>query len=580
MLSNRFIRKRMTQLTRFILFSAIVLHGCSGGKPVITPVQVNSYSYSIQKKVECSNGAVVSAHPLASEVGVAILKQGGNAVDAAIATQLALAVVYPGAGNIGGGGFMVATLANGKVISIDYREKAPRRASRDMYLDSAGNPQEMLSRNGHLAAGVPGTVAGLFSSHRYAKLSFSSLIQPAIDLAEKGFVITEAEARSLNDTQKDFLAYNTVIPVFVNTNGWKAGDTLVQKDLAKTLTRIREKGQKGFYEGETAQLFVEEMKRGKGIIELDDLRNYDAKERDPVVFDYKGHRIVTMPLPSSGGILLPQMMNMIEDRPIKDYGFQSWQSVQLMTEVERRAYADRAKYLGDVDFYKVPVKRLISKEYAKDRMKDYSESRAGNSKVIQAGLIAESLQTTHLSVYDKDGNAVAVTTTLNGGYGSQTVVGGAGFLLNNEMDDFSVKPGVPNMYGALGADANAIVPGKRMLSSMTPTIVLKDNKPYIIVGTPGGTTIPTSVFQSLVNLLEFGLSPEDAVNKPKFHHQWLPDEILVEKDFPLSVREKLQGMGYNIRETSQIGRTELIVIKGGKIEAIADKRGDDHAAGY
>lgn len=570
----------MIRLISFLVAGSILLKACSGGKNVITPVQINSYEYKIQKRADCRNGAVVSAHPLASEVGLAMLKQGGNAIDAAIATQLALAVVYPGAGNIGGGGFLVARLSNGKNISIDYREKASRNASRDMYLDSSGNAQDDLSRNGHLASGVPGTVAGLFTSHKYAKLSFKSLIQPAIDLAEKGFVITDAEAKSLNNHQKDFLSNNTVIPVFVNSKGWKAGDTLFQKDLAKTLIRIRDKGQKGFYEGETAKLIIEEMKRGKGIIDYADLKDYSAKKREPVIFDYKGYKIVTMPLPSSGGILLPQMMSMIEDRPIKKFGFLSWQAVQLMTEVERRAFADRAKYLGDIDFYKVPVKKLISKEYAKERMSDYDESKAGNSKKTQAGLIAESTETTHLSVYDQEGNAVAVTTTLNGGYGSQTVVGGAGFLLNNEMDDFSVKPGVPNMYGALGADANAIVPGKRMLSSMTPTIVLRNNKPYIIVGTPGGTTIPTSVFQTLVNILEFEMSAVDAVNKPKFHHQWLPDEVIIEKDFPENVREKLQQIGYKIRETNQIGRTELILVKDGKIEAVADNRGDDHAAGY
>jgi gamma-glutamyltranspeptidase/glutathione hydrolase len=566
----------------YYVFAVVLsMTACSGGGKIAVPVQVNGYQYTIQKKIECTNGAVVSAHPIATEVGLAILKQGGNAIDAAIATQLALAVVYPGAGNIGGGGFMVARLTNGKTICIDYREKASRNSSRNMYLDSVGKAQISLSRDGHLAAGVPGTVAGLFASHKYAKLSFSSLIQPAIDLAEKGFVITAAEARNLNNSQQDFLNHNTVIPVFVNAQKWKVGDTLIQKDLANTLIRIRNNGHKGFYEGETARLIVEEMKRGKGIIDYNDLKNYSAKKREPAIFNYKNHTIVTMPLPSSGGVLLPQMMNMIEDHPIKKYGFLNWQTVQLMTEIERRAFADRAKYLGDVDFYKVPVKKLISKEYAKERMKDYDANKAGNSKATEAGLVAETMETTHLSVYDKEGNAVAVTTTLNGGYGSHTVVGGAGFLLNNEMDDFSVKPGVPNMYGALGADANAIEPGKRMLSSMTPTIVLKDNRPYIIVGTPGGTTIPTSVFQTLVNLLEFDMTPENAVNKPKFHHQWLPDEIVVERDFPENVREKLQQIGYKIRQVNQIGRTELIVISpGGKIEAIADKRGDDHAAGY
>jgi gamma-glutamyltranspeptidase / glutathione hydrolase len=547
--------------------------------PPVPPV--NAFSYKIQKKVTCDSGAVVSAHPLASMVGLNILKQGGNAVDAAIATQLALAVVYPAAGNIGGGGFLVAQLQNGKKLAIDYREKAPAAASRDMYLDSAGNADTDKSQNGHLAVGVPGSIAGFFAAHKYGKLPFEALIQPAIDLAEKGYVITLSEARSLNGTQKNFNKYNTVIPVFVNSKNWKPGDTLVQADLAKTLIRIRDKGKKGFYEGETAKLIVAEMRRANGLITLRDLKNYEAKEREATVFKYKGYEIVTMPLPSSGGILLQQMMKMIEDQPIAKYGFQSWQSVQLMTEVERRAYADRAEFLGDIDFVKVPVKTLTSEAYLKLRMKDYDVNKAGTSKEIGPGVIHESEETTHLSVYDHDGNAVSVTTTLNGGYGSQTVVGGAGFLLNNEMDDFSVKPGVANMYGALGTAANAIAPGKRMLSSMTPTIVLKNNKPYIVVGTPGGTTITTSVFQSLVNVLEFKLNADDAVNKPKFHHQWMPDIVEVERDFPKATLDKLKGMGYKIEERGGIGRTEMILINdNGKIEAVADKRGDDHAAGY
>ncbi len=541
----------------------------------------NPFQYNIEKKVECMNGAVVTAHPLASKVGLEILKKGGNAIDAAIATQLALAVVYPGAGNIGGGGFMVARLTDGTNITLDFREKAPSLAHRDMYLDDKGNAQVNLSQNGHLASGVPGTIAGLFASHQYARLPFKELIQPAIDLAEYGFVITAAEARSLTATQGEFKKLNTVTPVFVKAGGWKTGDTLVQKDLAKTLIRIRDNGQKGFYEGETARLIVEEMVRGRGIINYDDLKKYEVKFRQPEVFAYKEYRILTMPLPSSGGILLPQMMKMIEDRPVKSYGFQTTQSVQLITEVERRAYADRAKYLGDADFYKVPVKKLTSDVYIKERMKDYDALRAGNSKEVVAGIIAESEETTHLSIYDKDGNAVAVTTTLNGGYGSRTVVGGAGFLLNNEMDDFSVKPGVPNMYGAVGADANAIAPGKRMLSSMTPTIVFKDNKPYLIVGTPGGTTITTSVFQTLINILEFDMNAFDAVNKPKFHHQWLPDVIYVEPDFSPAVRSELEKMGYKVSSRGQIGRTEVIrILPDGKIEAVGDKRGDDHAAGY
>ncbi|MES2894082.1 MAG: gamma-glutamyltransferase [Bacteroidota bacterium] len=545
--------------------------------------QLNAFKYAGEKTITVSQGAVVSAHPLASKVGVMILRQGGNAVDAAIATQLALAVVYPGAGNIGGGGFLVAHLSNGKNIAIDYREKAPAKATRDMYLDAAGNPMMELSQDGHLAAGVPGTIAGIFASLKYAKLPFAKLVEPAIQLADKGFAITASQAEDFNELQKEFLKLNSTKPVFVKSVAWKQGDVLIQKDLANTLRRVKTLGAKGFYEGRTAELLVAEMKKGKGIISLADLKNYKAAERKAVEFDYKNHNIISMPLPSSGGIILQQVLKMIEGRNIGDMKFQTAASVQLLTEAERRAYADRAKYLGDGDFVKVPVKTLVSENYLSERMKDFEAGKAGTSTTTKEGIIPESEETTHLSVIDKAGNAVSVTTTLNGSYGSRTVVTGAGFLLNNEMDDFSVKPGVPNMYGALGAEANAIAPGKRMLSSMTPTIVLKNGKPYLVVGTPGGTTIPTSVIQSIVNIIDFKMTPEDAVNKPKFHHQWLPDEIMVEDDFDPATMRELQAMGYTVSKRGSIGRTELIqVIPGNKktITAVADKRGDDSAEGY
>jgi gamma-glutamyltranspeptidase / glutathione hydrolase len=544
---------------------------------------VNGYRYNIQKVIVADNGAVASAHALASKVGVEILKKGGNAVDAAIAVQLTLAVVYPAAGNIGGGGFFLAHLKGGELVSIDYREKAPGAAHKDMYLDKNGDPQFELSQNGHLSPGVPGTIAGLFSSHKYAKLSFKELIQPAIDFAERGFVLTVKEANAYNSLQEAFTKYNTVMPVFVKAGGWKAGDTLVQKDLANTLKRIRDKGQKGFYEGETAKLIVEEMKRGNGIITETDLKNYKAVDRKPHVFDYKGLKVVGMPMPSSGGLLLNQMMKMIEDKSIGSYGFQSPQAVQLMVEAERRAYADRSKFMGDADFYKIPVTFLSSKKYLDERMADFVPGVAGSSEKVKPGEIpaTESEETTHLSVIDKEGNAVSVTTTLNNGYGSKTFVGGAGFLLNDEMDDFSVKPGAPNMYGAIGGEANAIVPGKRMLSSMTPTLVLRNNKPWLVVGTPGGTTIPTSVFQTLVNIIEFNMSTEDAVYKPKFHHQWLPDRIDIESSFSASTKKALEDMGYKFYGRGGIGRTEVIKVRDdGKFEAVADNRGDDSAEGY
>ncbi|HET7118389.1 MAG TPA: gamma-glutamyltransferase [Hanamia sp.] len=542
--------------------------------------KINAFHFKTYKNITVKNGAVVSASPIASEVGVSVLKQGGNAVDAAIATQLALAVVHPSAGNIGGGGFTIIHLKDGRNISIDYREMAPRKAFRDMYLDSNGNPQMNLSQNSPLSSGVPGSVAGMFECMKYAKLPFKKLIQPAIDLAEKGFVLVPGEASSLNYIKDYLLKMNAVVPVFVKNTPWKTGDTLIQKDLATTLKRIRDLGAKGFYEGETAKLIVEQMKKDNGIITEDDLKNYKAKNRAPTVFDYKGNTVVSMPLPSSGGILLEQMLKMSAKENIGNMKYGTLASVQLMTEVERRAFADRAKYLGDPDFVKVPVKTLVSDPYLKKRMSDYDPSKAGNSKDIKEGYIQEGEETTHFDVLDKDGNAVSTTTTLNGSFGSGIVVAGAGFLLNNEMDDFSVKPGVPNMFGAVGAEANAIAPGKRMLSSMTPTIVLKNNKPYIIVGTPGGTTIPTSVYQTIVDIIDFKLNPEEAVNLPKFHHQWLPDEIFVEKDFNKNVIAQLEGIGYKVVERGSIGRTEVIMTDGKTITAVADHRGDDGAVGY
>jgi len=546
------------------------------------PAQTNTaFNYTGKKKVEANQAAVVSAHPLASMAGIRMIKQGGNAVDAAIATQFALAVVFPGAGNLGGGGFMVIRLANNKNITLDFREKAPGRATQNMYLDAQGNPVEGESINGHLASGVPGSVAGIFEALKYARLPMKKLIQPAIDLAENGFGITAAEAANLNESQADFKKYNSVLPIFIKPSGWKAGDTLIQKDLAKTLRLIRDQGAKGFYEGETARLIVEEMQRGKGLISYNDLKNYRAKEREPMIFTYKkDYTIITMPLPGSGGILLPQMMRMVENRNLAADGFHSVKAIQLMTEVERLAYADRAKFLGDPDFYKVPVKTLISYPYLQSRMADYKPGIAGKSENVKAGDIPESDETTHLDTYDKEGNAVSLTTTLNGWYGCKTVVGHAGFFLNNEMDDFSMKPGVPNMFGAIGGDANAIRPGKRMLSSMSPTIVLKNDRPYLVVGTPGGTTIITSVFQTLVNIIDFNLSTEEAVNAPKFHHQWLPDTLFIEKGFPDSVLTSLHNMGYKTVVRNSIGRTEVIkILPSGTIEAVADGRGDDGAEG-
>jgi gamma-glutamyltranspeptidase/glutathione hydrolase len=396
-------------------------------------------------------------------------------------------------------------------------------------------------------------------------------------------VISARQANSLNAIQVDLQKNNSFLPVFFRVDPWKQGDTLVQKDLAATLKRIRDKGAAGFYEGETARLIVEEMQRGKGIITLNDLKTYTARSRRAYQFSYKGYDVVTMPLSSSGGIMLHQMMKMIEGYNIGAMGFHSAESVQLMAEVEKRSYADRGEYLGDADFYPVPVKMITQEKYLQEKMKNYKPGYATPSAEIKPGVLirAESVETTHFNVIDKEGNAVAVTTTLNNSYGSKTVIGNAGFFINDEMDDFSIKPGVPNMYGAIGGAANAIAPGKRMLSSMTPTIVLKNSRPYIVTGTPGGTTIQTSVFQTLLNLIDFKLSPEMAINAPKFHHQWLPDELQLEKGFPEDVKNKLEAMGYKIKMAGGIGRTELILaLPNGIYKLVADQRGEDDARGY
>jgi gamma-glutamyltranspeptidase / glutathione hydrolase len=547
---------------------------------VNTQAQLNPFNYNNTKTITVKKAAVVSAHALASDAGLQMLQKGGNAFDAVIATQLALAVVYPGAGNLGGGGFLVAHTSIGKNIALDYRESAPQKADRDMYLDSAKNAITKLSMEGQLASGVPGTVAGLFATLKYAKLPFNTLITPAITLAEQGFAITQDQAASFNNSRAVFLRNNKNPVAFVKNSPWKSGDTLVQTDLANTLKRIRDLGAKGFYEGETAALLSAEMKRGNGIITMEDLKNYTVKARTPLQFKYKNVDIITMPLPSSGGIILEQLLKMTAKKNLSNFPFHSAESVQLIIEAERRAFADRAEFMGDEDFVKVPVKTLVSEAYLQKKMADFIPLKAGDSKTIIAGQIKESEQTTHISITDAAGNAVSVTTTLNDNFGSKTIVTGAGFLMNNEMDDFSVKPGVPNMYGAVGNDKNAIAPGKRMLSSMTPTIVLKNNKPFIVVGTPGGTTIPTSVFQSIVNMVDYKMSAFDAVNKPKFHHQWLPDVVYVEKDFNATTKKQLEEMGYKIATRGGIGRTELIEIKNKKITAVADKRGDDDARGY
>ena len=545
--------------------------------------------YEVAKTAISSKAMVVSAHPLATKAGIEILEKGGNAVDAAIAVQLALAVVYPNAGNIGGGGFMVLRDKDGNVKTLDYREKAPLAAHRDMYLDSLGNVIDRKSVDGHLAVGVPGTIAGLFESMEYAKLDFKELIAPAIELADKGFHVTAQQAGSLNSKMPDFKRLNTTMPVFVKDSAWTEHELIVQKDLAETLKRIRDNGKAGFYEGETADLFVKEMQAGGGIITKEDLKKYEAKWREPVTFNYKNYEIHSMPPASSGGVCLAQMLGMVENYPLSEYGFQSTEAVHLMVEAERRAYADRAEHLGDADFYDVPLKRLVDEDYLKSRMENFDAEKASVSEMIEAGMMPESEETTHLSVVDADGNAVSVTTTLNLSYGSKVVVSGAGFLLNNEMDDFSAKPGVPNSFGLVGNEANAIQPEKRMLSSMTPTIVERDGELFMVVGTPGGSTIITSVYQNFLNVVEFGMTMTEAVQARRFHHQWLPDVVFYEEmDTTLNLKttfsaeqlKALEAKGHTMKIRGNIGRVDAILVReDGTFEGAADNRGDDHAEG-
>ena len=533
---------------------------------------------------EYRNGMVVCAYPDASQVGLDILKKGGNAVDAAVAVQFALAVTLPEAGNIGGGGFMVYRAANGQTNTLDFREKAPALATTNMYLDSAGNPVPDMSLYTHKASGVPGSVDGMFEAHKkYGKLSWAELVQPAIDLAAGGFKITQHLANDLNRNQVVFKRYNAGKTYFIKDN-WQGGDLLVQTDLANTLTLIRDKGRDGFYDGKVADELVAEMKNGEGIITKADLHNYHAVWRKAITGDYKGYKIITMPPPSSGGIALLQLLKSVEPYPLHRWGYNQDSTVQLMVEAERRVYADRSKYLGDPDFFKVPVDSLLNPVYITSRMKSLNWDAATPSTSIQPGTFIgyESDQTTHYDIVDRDGNAVSITTTLNDSFGSKIFVAGAGFLLNNEMDDFSEKPGVPNMFGLIGGKANSIQPGKRMLSSMTPTIIEKDGKLFMVVGTPGGSTIITSVFQTILNVIEFDQSMQQAVTSKRFHSQWLPDRVDVEAGaLDTATRQKLEKKGYKIADHGPIGRVDAILkTKWGYYEGGADPRGDDTKLGF
>ena len=550
-------------------------------------------SCSKQKMVSGENGMVVSTSTQASQVGIEILKQGGNAIDAAAAVGFTLAVTSSSNGNLGGGGFMVTRMANGKTFTLDYREMAPKSAYKDLFLDSSKNVIKDKSTKTHYASGIPGSVDGLlraWKDHGSGNISIQQLLNPAVNYAENGFQLSKYEAKRFNNNKSFLSKHPETKRIFTRDDrNWKRGDIFYQKDLAETLKRIIKYGRDGFYKGKTADLIVSEMKNVANWITLEDLDNYTSKYRKPIRGEFNGLEVISMGPPSSGGILLIMMLNMftafgeINDIDVFDLEFNSSKYVHLITEIERRAYADRATHLGDEDFWEVPNEMLLSKNYAQMRVQDINANSSTRSGEIKAGdsPFSESEETTHYSVIDKDGNSVSVTTTINSGYGSGITVTGAGFILNNEMDDFSSKPGVPNMFGLIGNEANAIEAYKRPLSSMTPTIVLKNNKPFLILGTPGGSTIITTVFQNILNVVTHNMNIKEAVDAPRFHSQWLPDQIDYEKNsLSKKTANQLKRLGHKTENRGYIGEANAIMIDGGLFLGGADKRGENSAVGY
>lgn len=537
-----------------------------------------------QKGLVADKAMVVSAREEASKIGIEIIKKGGNAFDAMIATQLALAVAYPYAGNISGGGFMVYRKANGEIGSLDFREKAPHKASKNMYQDKKGNVIPNLSTDGALSVGVPGSVAGIFEVHqKFGKLPLKDVFQPAIDLAKKGIVVTEKEKAKLDEYREVIVKISGNKTLYNKT--FTVGDTIKYSALANTLKQILKNGKDEFYKGKTAKKLVKFLQQKGGLISMQDLADYKAIWRQPITFQYKELNLISMAPPSSGGITLAQIMKMLEPYDLTQLGHNSTEYIQLLTEAERRAYADRNYFLGDPDFVKIPQKKLLDDAYLKNRMARFSFEKATPSAEVSHGNISvsESDETTHYSIVDSEGTAVSVTTTLNGAYGSKLYCDALGFFLNNEMDDFSSKPGVPNYYGLVGAEANSIAPQKRMLSSMTPTIVEKNGKLLMLLGSPGGSMIITSVLQTILNVYEFDMGMQQAVNAPRFHHQWLPEDVMVEPGkFDTIVLEKLSTKGYKINEKTApiVGKVDaILVLPNGKLEGGADFRGDDKAVG-
>ena len=523
-----------------------------------------------------SSSAVVTGHPEATKIGTKVLELGGNAIDASVAVQLALSVCLPSAGNIGGGGFMIYRTFSGEKYTLDFREMAPLAAKENMYLDGNGVVIDSLSTYGSLSIGIPGTIDGIFQAHeKFGSIGIDTLFNFAIELAFNGFPITETQANRLNHYQNDLKKFNP------NNNylqkKWEKNDTLKQKDLANTLTIIRDKGRAGFYEGEVAENIIKTIKKN-GIISLEDLKNYTSIWRTPIEFAFDEYNVISMPPPSSGGVALGQLFMMLSNFETQNITHNSMEYIHLLSEIEKRVYVDRSIHLGDDDYVSVPIKKLMSKNYNQQLASKINLSKVTTIDTVSNKTLNESEETTHFSILDQYGNGVAVTTTLNTNYGSKVFVNDGGFLLNNEMDDFSIKPGTPNTYGLIGSEANKIEAGKRMLSSMTPTILEKNNELFLVLGTPGGSTIITSVFQTILNTTLFKMNIKAAVDAPRFHHQWKPNKIYMEEDLYQSSKElikKLNEIGHIIQQRTSIGHVNAIMTKQDKLSIGADKRGDN-----